>query len=79
MGKRVADERQPPPCIVKGVRVEGGPQMLQLSLDGTQPPKFHFELGRRLAALRNDVLIFATGALAGQAARPQSPGRPAFA
>ena len=35
--------------------------VVQLSVDGTQPPRFHFELGRRLAALRNDVLIFATG------------------
>ena len=25
---------QPDPCYVKGKRVEGGPQMLQLSLDG---------------------------------------------
>lgn len=29
-------KEQPPPCYVKGVRVEGGPQMLQLSLDGTR-------------------------------------------
>lgn len=27
-------QAQPPPTIVKGSRVEGGPQMLQLSLDG---------------------------------------------
>lgn len=25
---------QPAPCYVKGKRVEGGPQMIQLSLDG---------------------------------------------
>ena len=25
---------QPEPCYVKGKRVEGGPQMIQLSLDG---------------------------------------------
>ena len=28
--------QQPDPCYVKGKRVEGGPQMLQLSLDGKQ-------------------------------------------
>ena len=27
-------EGQPAPCYVKGSRVEGGPQMIQLSLDG---------------------------------------------
>ena len=27
-------QRQPEPLVIKGVRVEGGPQMLQLSLDG---------------------------------------------
>ena len=27
---------QPDPCYVKGKRVEGGPQMFQLSLDGKQ-------------------------------------------
>ncbi|VDN36017.1 unnamed protein product, partial [Cylicostephanus goldi] len=27
-------EKPPPACYVKGKRIEGGPQMLQLSLDG---------------------------------------------
>uniref|UniRef100_A0A8C4Z4A2 Methanethiol oxidase n=2 Tax=Gadus morhua TaxID=8049 RepID=A0A8C4Z4A2_GADMO len=28
------DREQPPPCVIKGKRVQGSPQMLQLSLDG---------------------------------------------
>uniref|UniRef100_A0A8C7YGX8 Methanethiol oxidase n=1 Tax=Oryzias sinensis TaxID=183150 RepID=A0A8C7YGX8_9TELE len=28
------NQEQPPPCFIKGKRVPGGPQMLQLSLDG---------------------------------------------
>jgi 4,5-DOPA dioxygenase extradiol len=36
--------------------------VLQLSIDGTQPADFHFEMGRRLAPLRDEgVLIIATG------------------
>jgi len=29
-------KEQPPPCIIKGRRIEGAPQMVQLSLDGTR-------------------------------------------
>ncbi|WP_067706179.1 MULTISPECIES: 4,5-DOPA dioxygenase extradiol [unclassified Erwinia] len=36
--------------------------VVQLSVDGTQPPAFHFELGRKLAALREQgVMIVASG------------------
>lgn len=36
--------------------------VVQLSLDMTQPPAFHLELGRRLRPLRDEgVMIFATG------------------
>ncbi|MEW5288811.1 4,5-DOPA dioxygenase extradiol [Erwinia papayae] len=36
--------------------------MVQLSVDATQPPAFHFELGRKLAALRKQgVMIVASG------------------
>ena len=36
--------------------------VLQLSMDMTQPPRFHFDLGRRLAALRDEgVLVLGTG------------------
>lgn len=36
--------------------------VVQLSVDGTQPPAYHFELGRKLAALREQgVMIVASG------------------
>jgi 4,5-DOPA dioxygenase extradiol len=36
--------------------------VLQLSVDATQPAAFHFELGRRLGALRDEgILLIATG------------------
>ena len=36
--------------------------VVQLSMDGTQPPQFHYELAKRLRPLRDEgVLIFANG------------------
>ena len=36
--------------------------VVQLSIDGTQPPEYHYALGKRLAALRDQgVLIVASG------------------
>jgi 4,5-DOPA dioxygenase extradiol len=36
--------------------------VVQLSLDKTQPPKFHYEIGRRLAPLRDEgVLVIGSG------------------
>ncbi|MFO1399206.1 MAG: 4,5-DOPA dioxygenase extradiol [Burkholderiales bacterium] len=36
--------------------------VVQLAIDGTQPPQFHYDLGRRLRALRDEgILLFASG------------------
>jgi len=36
--------------------------VVQLSIDGTQPPRFHYDVGRRLKPLRHEgVLIIASG------------------
>ena len=36
--------------------------VIQLSIDGTQPPQFHYDAGRRLAALRDEgVLVVGSG------------------
>jgi 4,5-DOPA dioxygenase extradiol len=36
--------------------------VVQLSIDATQPPAFHYDLGKRLASLRDEgVLVFASG------------------
>jgi 4,5-DOPA dioxygenase extradiol len=36
--------------------------VIQLSIDGTQPPQFHYDAGRRLAALREEgVLVVGSG------------------
>jgi 4,5-DOPA dioxygenase extradiol len=36
--------------------------VVQLSIDGTEPPSFHFEIGKRLASLRDEaILILGSG------------------
>jgi 4,5-DOPA dioxygenase extradiol len=38
--------------------------VVQLSIDETQPPRFHYEIGKRLSSLRDeDVLIVGSGNL----------------
>jgi len=44
--------------------------VVQLSIDGTQPPAFHYGLGRKLAALRDDgILILGSGGIVHNLAR----------
>lgn len=49
-----------------GVLIKVYPQadipVVQLSVDGTKPPAYHYELGRKLAALRDEgIMIVASG------------------
>ena len=44
--------------------------VVQLSIDGTQPPAFHYALGRELAALRDDgILVLGSGGIVHNLAR----------
>ena len=48
--------------VLKHVFPNADIPIIQLSIDETQPPSFHYELGKRLAALREEgVLIIGSG------------------
>jgi 4,5-DOPA dioxygenase extradiol len=57
--------------------------VVQLSIDATQPPQFHYALGRRLAALRDEgVLVLGSGNIVHNLARAdwsESQSPPAWA
>src|ERR1051326_6538155 len=50
--------------VLVHARPEADVPVLQLSLDETQPARFHYELGRRLAPLRDEgILVIGSGNL----------------
>ena len=50
--------------VLKHVYPNADVPIVQLSIDETQPAKFHFEIGRRLSLLRNErILIIGSGNL----------------
>jgi 4,5-DOPA dioxygenase extradiol len=59
--------------VLRHVFPAAGIPVIQLSIDATQPPAFHFELGRRLAPLRREgILLAGSGGLVHHLGRFQS-------